>query len=414
MPASDVVKGKLGRGVKVTLEGKVVQLLPIFSMGELVYERFLLDDGTARVTVIMPASGKIVLPGDEVRVEGRVRPCPYVPSANCVESRAEEVEVLKWKWVEPAHRGSWVVKGAFNVRFLLHMTSLDEEVIEGVLATELDPLRMREAFEERISSGKGCYDLLATLSAMTMYAVFLRDLNAASITRLSIALLEGLALPDEVRVTMSMLSDMLTTLASKEGLAPYVSPPSELRGVVESYPTFTERDLEGIPRLKELARSLLEDVRRSGRGYLLLEFSDREDLEEARRMAEVLAGASQAKLAIITASALAEDMDEVISDLKGLLSGKQDEKLVVYLEAPELLLPNERMLEIMRLQPELRQIAANAKSEVAEILRSVMERASLIAVTASLAMVDTGALEGVKVASLEAGVTLGSEMDYSV
>ncbi|MEM0268648.1 MAG: hypothetical protein QXH90_07705 [Candidatus Korarchaeum sp.] len=414
MPASDVIEGRLGKGAKVTLEGRVVQLLPIFSMGELVYERFLLEDDTARVTVIVPASERILLPGDEVRVEGRVRPCPYAPAANCVESRAEDVEVLRWKWVDPAQRGSWAIKGAFNVRFLLHMTNFDEEVMEGVIATELEPIRIREAFEERVSSGRGHYDLLATLSAMTMYAIFLRDLNAASTTRLSIALLESLALPDEVKVAINMLSDMLNTLTSKEGLAPYVSPPSDLRGIVDSYPTFTERDLEDVPRLKDLARGLLEDMRRSGRGYLLLEFSDREDLEETRRMAEVVAGVSQARLAMITASALAEDMGEVLSDLKGILISKQDEKLVVYLEAPELLIPNERMLEMMRVQPELRQVAASAKSEVAKILRSLMERASLIAVTSSLSMVDTEVLKGVKIASLGAGATLGGEVDYSV
>jgi len=163
MSAADVVEGRLSKGARVRLEGRVTQLLPVFRMGELTYERFLLEDDTGRVTVIAPASEVLLLPGDEVRVEGRVRPCPYAPSMNCLETRAEEVELLGWRWADPAHREGLLTRGAFNVKILLHMTSLDEEVIRGVMETELDPMRIREAFERRLSSGGGFQDLLATL-----------------------------------------------------------------------------------------------------------------------------------------------------------------------------------------------------------------------------------------------------------
>jgi len=127
----------------------------------------------------------------------------------------------------------------------------------------------------------------------------------------------------------------------------------------------------------------------------------------------MVAGVSQARLLMVLASSLAEDMAEVMSDLRDLATSRPGERLLVYLEAPELLVPNDRMLEMMSVQRELISTVSNSKRVALRLLRDLMERASIVAVTSSLAMVDTEALAGVKQLPLRAAAIPGG-MDYSL
>lgn len=414
MRAEDIVQGKVSRGTAVSIEGRIAELLPLLAMGGQPYERFILDDGSAKVTVIIPASEKFLLPGDRVRLTARVRPCPYAPAMNCLESEPEEIELLEWKWIEPAHRRGEAVKGPFNIRFLLHMTRMDEEVMEGIISTGLDPLRIKEVFEERLEANEDLRDLTATLTAMTMYSVFLRDLSAANITRMTISLLTGLPLPDEVKLALIPLSDMLETLASREGLAPYISPPEELRGVVERYPVASEEELKEVPRLEGLARKILRDLNEGKRISILLEFSESKDLEEIRKMVQVVAGLSGSRLLMMTAQSLAEEMTDVIADLREMLSVKKGERVIVYIEAPELLFPNESMLDLLKVPAELKPNLMSIKAEIVKTLSELLERACLIAATVSGAMVDTQALRVATLISMEAGAIPSGGPDYSM
>lgn len=414
MRLADLVQGRVAKGTELILEGRITELLPLFSMGGEPYERFILDDGSARITVIMPLSEMLFLPGDRVRLTARVRPCPYTPTVNCLETEAEEVEILDWKWIDLSHRRSEALKGPFNIKVLLHMTRMDEEVIEGIVSTDLDPLRMKEVFEERIEAGKSVRDLLYTLTAMTMYSVFLRDLSAASMTRIALSLLESLQLPEDFKLALGLLSDMLNTLASREGLAPYISPPEDMRGVIERYPVASERELDELPKLGGLARKIVSELNEGQKVSVLLEFSEPGELQEIRKMAEVVAGLSGSKLLIVNARSLVEEREIVISDLKQILGSKQEKKVIAYMEAPELLFPSESMLDLLGIPQEEKQDLLRTKEEATKSLRELLGGVCVIAATVSGAMVDPQALGRASVVSMKAGEIVKGIPDYTM
>ena len=409
MPIEDIVSGKLPRGSQVELEGTVTELLPIFLMGGSSYERFSLDDGTAKITVIMPSTDIYLLPGDRVRVVGRVRPCPYAPAVNCVETEGEYVEIKNWKWIEPSKRRSENRKGPFNMSVLLHMTRLDEEVIRGIVETDLDPVRIRERFESCINSGESYDHLLDMLSAMTMYSIFLRDLDAASSVRMTLKLLE--ALP--VGRILNLLSDMVETLVSREGLAPYLSGGG--KGIVERYPVADESSLEEVIELKGLADRLINDINEGKKEFIVLEFSKGEELEKIRKVVEIAAGITGSRLLLLYASSVAEETLNVLSEIKETSKNlRGDERVILYLEAPELLFPNEKMLGLLRLPTEALEGASNLKSEFSRVFRELSNKILIVAATVSSSMIDGNSIGRTVVIPVETGVEIASDMEYSI
>jgi hypothetical protein len=409
MPIKDIVGGKLPKGSQVELEGTITELLPIFLMGGSSYERFSLEDGTARITVIMPSSDIYLLPGDRVRVVGRVRPCPYAPAVDCIETESEYVEIKEWKWIEPSRRRSENRKGPFNMSVLLHMTRLDEEVIRGIVETDLDPVRIRERFESCINSGESCDHLLDMLSAMTMYSIFLRDLDAASSVRMTLKLLETLP----IGKILNLLSDMVETLVSREGLAPYLS--GEGKGIVERYPVADESSLKEVIELRGLADRLINDLREGKKEFIILEFSRGEELEKIRKVVEIVAGITGSRLLLLYASSVAEDTHNILSEIKETSKNlKEDERAILYLEAPELLFPNEKMLGLLKLPAEALEGVSDLKSEFSKVFRELSSKILIVAATVSSSMVDGNSIGRPVVIPLETGVEIASDMEYSI
>ncbi len=391
MRVKDIVEGSVPVGSEVELEGTITDILPSFSLGDIVYERFSLEDGTGRLTVILPTTPKYFLPDDRVRVRGRARPCPYAPSVTCLETSGDDIDILEWKWIEPRFREEAARKGAFNVNALLQITKFDRELIKGVVETGLDPLKIREKFEEDLSSGRDVRYLVDTIAAMTMYAVFLRDLPAADVVKTTLYLLSNLDLPDGERRVLKVLGEMIDALVSREGLAPYISPPEAIQGIVERYPVAEEDEIEGLPRLGSLARRIIEDLKEGKKEFLIVEISDGSQVMEARKMAEVAAGVAKAKLYYMPISSLssAEGMGQVISDLKSIVEGiKPDEKVVFYMEGIEILAPSERMMEMMKLDPQAVLAAMAFKADLMKTLESLLEKAIVVSVTSSKVLID--------------------------
>ncbi len=391
MRVKDIVEGSVPVGSEVELEGTITDILPSFSLGDIVYERFSLEDGTGRLTVILPTTPKYFLPDDRVRVRGRARPCPYAPSVTCLETSGDDIDILEWKWIEPRFREEAARKGAFNVNALLQITKFDRELIKGVVETGLDPLKIREKFEEDLSSGRDVRYLVDTIAAMTMYAVFLRDLPAADVVKTTLYLLSNLDIPDGERRVLKVLGEMIDALVSREGLAPYISPPEAIQGVVERYPVAEEDEIEGLPRLGSLAKRIIEDLKEGKKEFLIVEISDGSQVMEARKMAEVAAGVAKAKLYYMPISSLssAEGMGQVISDLKSIVEGiKPDEKVVFYMEGIEILAPSERMMEMMKLDPQAVLAAMAFKADLMKTLESLLEKAVVVSVTSSKVLID--------------------------
>ncbi len=408
MRIGDVLKGDVPAGSIVELEGTITEILPSFSLGDVVYERFSLEDDTGQLTVILPASPKYFLPDDRVKVRGRVRPCPYAPSVICLETSGDDIDILEWKWIEPRFREGAAKRGAFDVNALLQVTKFDRELIRGVVETGLDPLKIRERFEENLSSGKDVRYLVDAIAAMTMYAIFLRDLPAAKSVKTTLYLLRDLELPESERRVLELLGEMIDALVSREGLAPYISPPEAIQGVVERYPVAEEDEIEGLPRLGFLAKRIIEDLREGKKEFLIVEISDGSQAMEARKMAEIAAGVAKAKLYYMPISSLSsvEGMGQVISDLKSIVEGiKPDEKVIFYMEGIELLVPSERMMEMMKLTPQGVSAAKAFKADLMKTLESLLEKAVVVSVTSSKVLIDDElASKAAQIVSGETGV----------
>ncbi|MGC9021460.1 MAG: hypothetical protein ACP5KE_09675 [Candidatus Methanodesulfokora sp.] len=120
---------------------------------------------------------------------------------------------------------------------------------------------------------------------------------------------------------------------------------------------------------------------------------------------------SGSKLLMIKAQSLAEEIADVISDLREI-SSVREERLIIYIEAPELFIPNERMIDLLRIPNESKAELLRAKAKIANVLREIVNRANFIAATASGAMVDAEALRGAITISIRASSTEG--LDYSI
>jgi len=292
---------------------------------------------------------------------------------------------------------------------LLHMTRLDEEVIRGIVETDLDPVRIRERFESCINSGESCDHLLDMLSAMTMYSIFLRDLDAASSVRMTLKLLETLP----IGKILNLLSDMVETLVSREGLAPYLS--GEGKGIVERYPVADESSLKEVVELRGLADRLINDLREGKKEFIILEFSRGEELEKIRKVVEIVAGITGSKLLLLYASSVAEDTHNILSEIKETSKNlKEDERAILYLEAPELLFPNEKMLGLLKLPAEALEGVSDLKSEFSKVFRELSSKILIVAATVSSSMVDGNSIGRPVVIPLETGVEIASDMEYSI
>ncbi len=412
MSIHDILDKKVPSGSLVNLQGKVGQILPAFALGDLAYERFVLEDDTGKLTVIAPSSPRYILPGDKIKVEGRVRPCPYALSVSCLETTFDDIKILEWKWIDPRFRQEIDKKGEFSVNALLQITEFDNEVLRGVIETDLDPLKMRSKLEENASSGKGISYLVDTLAAMTMYSIFLRDLNAAKTVKEVLYMSESINVPKEEKRVLEVLGRMVDSLVSREGLAPYVQPPETTKGIVERYPIASKDEVSTLPHLASLANDLLNEVKGGKKEFILIEVASNDQLAEARRLAEIVAGATGAKLYYMSYSSISSTrgIADVLSDLKTIPSGLEGGKVVFYLEGLEMLVPSERALEMMKVPPEGVQGMKVLKAEVLKAMEEILGKAWVIAATTSKMMLDENLVEKAsKVVSGSAGASISSE-----
>ncbi len=408
----DIIAGKVPPGSLVNLKGEVGQIIPAFTLGDLVYERFILGDDTGKLTVIAPSSPRYILPGDKIEVKGRVRPCPYAPSVSCLETTLDDVEIVEWKWIDPRFRQEMDKKGEFSVNALLQITEFDDEVLRGVIETDLDPLKMRSKLEEDVSSGKSISYLVDTLAAMTMYSIFLRDLNAAKTVKEVLYMSESINIPKEEKRVLEVLGRMVDSLVSREGLAPYVQPPETTKGIVERYPIASKDELETLPHLASLASEVLNEIKGGKKELILIEVANNDQLAETRRMAEIVAGITGAKLYYMPYSSISstKGVADVLSDLKTISGDLKEGKVIFYLEGLEMLLPSERALEMMKVPPEGVQGMKVLKAEVLKAMEEILGKAVVIAATTSKMMIDEGLVgKATRIVSGSTGASISSE-----
>ncbi len=377
-------------GEIVEIEGRVTELLPVFTLGSKRYERMVVSDDTGQITVSLPSSPKYFLPGDTLRLKGRVRPCPYMPSEICIETSAEKVEIVEPKWVRPQDRKDLDNLGPFTLFAFLAVTTLDEKKMEPILKTRLKPTKIYEEVERRVKLKEDPTDLIDLLESMTLYSVFFRSLSAAEITQNSVVMIKGLALKEEHKARLDMMKKFLKALVDVEGFRPYIL--GSKPGLIETYPLGTEKDLRKFGELSDPVIEVVKSLRGSGDlKFMIVQLEGfLEGIEKVREVIELAAGAGEASLLTSTIDTTLERFQEIIEQLETLPNGK--DKTLLYIEGLEILVPSDFFISTFVKDPN---VASKVRARCLDLLSKILKNPHivLVAITPSLALVANDVVE---------------------
>ncbi|HIE24236.1 MAG TPA: hypothetical protein EYP68_08430 [Candidatus Korarchaeota archaeon] len=386
----DLLEKVLKTGEIVELEGKVSELLPVFALGTRRYERIVISDDTGQITLVLPSSPKYFLPGDLIKLRGRVRPCPYVPSEVCIETSADDIEILNPKWIRPEDRKELDDLGAFTLFAFLAVTTLDEKKMEPILKTKLESTKIYEEVRKKIELGEDVNDFMEILEAMTLYSVFFRSLSAAEATRNSVIMIKGLDIEKEVRSRLDVMEKFLKAVVDVEGFRPYILSPKT--GLIETYPLGTEEELRKYEELFGPAMEVVKSLRGEGdlRFMIIQLEGSLKELEKVRKVIEVAAGAGGASLLTSTIDTTLEKFQEVIEQLMRI--PERRERAILYIEGLEILTPSDLFISTFVKDPN---VALKVRGRSLDLLSKILENPLivLVAVTPSIALVDKKVVE---------------------
>jgi len=377
-------------GEIVEIEGRVTELLPVFTLGTRRYERMVVSDDTGEITVSLPSSPKYFLPGDLLKLKGRVRPCPYMPSEKCIETSAEEIVILEPKWVRPQDRKDLDDLGPFTLFAFLAVTTLDERKMEPILRTRLEPVKIYEEVRKRVELGKDISDFIELLEAMTLYSVFFRSLSAAEITQNSVIMIRGLDIGDEHKSKLDIMEKFLRALVDVEGFRPYISGPKA--GLIETYPLGKEEELDKYGELSNPAIEVVKSLRGEGDlRFMIIQLEGSiEGIRKVREVFELAAGVGGASLLSSTIDTTLEKFQEVIEQLETIPNKK--EKTLLYIEGLEVLVPSNLFISTFVKDPN---VALKVRMKGLNLLSRILKNSSIVivAITPSIALVAKEAVE---------------------
>jgi len=377
-------------GEIVEIGGKVTELLPIFTLGTRIYERIVISDNTGEITVSLPSSPTYFLPGDLLKLKGRIRPCPYMPSEKCIETIAEEIKILEPKWVRPQDRKDLDDLGPFTLFAFLTVTTLDERKMEPILKTKLEPIKIYYEVKRRVESGRDINDLIELLEAMTLYSVFFRSLSAAEVTQNSVIMIKGLEIGDEHKAKLDIMEKFLRALVDVEGFRPYILGPKA--GLIETYPLGREEELHKYGELSNPAIEVVKSLRGEGDlRFMIIQLEGSvEGIRKVREAFELAAGAGGASLLTSTIDTTLEKYQEVIDQLETIPNRK--EKTLLYIEGLEILVPSNLFISTFVKKPN---VALKVRMKGLNMLSRILKNPSIVivAVTPSIALVAKEAVE---------------------
>ncbi len=386
MPAvkiADILEGRVERGTEAQIEGKIVEVLPTAKLGEETYERLILDDGTGRLTIVVRVTPYYFFPGDVLRVRGTVKPCFYMTKMTCLETTAEDLEFVSEYRVPLARRESMSTMGPFKLMALLAFTRLDDYLIDVILDTELDPLKIAEEAER--SERLDC--LIELLGGMTLYSVFIKSVEAAKITETAILLVKPKVGDPRLLGKLELMESFLRAMLEDQGFR-HVIEPVPVPPVEEVEPRLSPEEMEAIRPLAEGASEVVKDlIHAEGPHIVVVDLPD-EDPMEGRRLAKLIASMAKARLLLVSVHAMRNNMDGVISELRAL-AGSLKGPAVVYLEGIEFMLPTYLLKSAM--SSEMASSFDAFTSEVIQMLERLSSRPEVLVLagTISPAMVSS-------------------------
>ncbi len=383
MKIAEILGGKVEKGTEVQVEGKIVEVLPTAKLGEETYERLILEDGTGRLTVVVKVTPYYFFPGDILKVRGVVKPCFYMTRMTCLETTAEDIEFAKEYRVPLARRESVSSLGPFKLMALLAFTRLDEYLIDVILDTQLDPLRIAEEADK--SERLEC--LIELLGGMTLYSVFIKSVEAAKVTETAILLIKPKVSDPKLLGKLEVMESFLRAMLEDQGFR-HVIEPVPVPPVEEVSTELTPEDRKVVEPLAERAGEIVKElIQVEGPHLVLVDLPD-ENPMEGRSLAKLMASEAKAKLLMVSVHAMRENMEGVISELKSLADSLRG-PAVVYLEGVEFMLPTDLIKSVMG--EDLASSFDAFTAEMIEVLERLSSRPKVIVLagTISPAMVSS-------------------------
>ncbi len=331
----EITSGEIPRGEEVEIEGKIREVLPTVRLGQEMYERLIVEDDTGTVTVVVKVTPFYFFPGDVIRVKGVVKPCFYMTQAACVEADPDGIEFVKEYRIPLTQREILSKLGPFKLMSLLMFSRLDAELIDLIIDTRLDPLKLAREAEQP----KRLERIVELLSGMTFYSVFVRDVGAAKVTETALLLIKGKVTEPKLLGKLELMEYFLRAIVEEQGFR-YAIEPVPMPPIQEVDTRISEEEAKQVHSIVETLSSAIAKLRGgSGPGLVLIDLPD-EDPLKGRALAKLVASKAHAKLYVVNVDAIRTNFETVVMELTSLASTLTG-PAVVYIEGVEYLIPTD-------------------------------------------------------------------------
>ncbi len=212
------IHGLDGKNVNFhTYIGVIVEVMPpIRVRGEKHYRYILRVNGEE--LILLTGCRKLLFPGDRIKAQGFIKPYFYNPKIKCIYSPGK-IEIIGSITDSAGISRRPLRIGVFNLRRLLHVSSMDPEIFRLALKTDMRASMIVEELERNPDKSKLVIDLAGV---MLLYSIIYRDLDAAMETANTLKMLQQTPLKAKEKIKVRTYFSLLRPLISYEGFLPFL------------------------------------------------------------------------------------------------------------------------------------------------------------------------------------------------
>jgi len=345
-------------------------------LGDETYERLVVEDDTGRITVVVKVTPFYFFPGDVIRVRGVVKPCFYMVQSTCLETDPDGIEFVKEYRVPLTQREAFSELGPFKLMSLLMASRLDANLIDLVIDTGLDPLKIAREAERPEKLAR----VVELLSGMTFYSVFARSIEAAKVAETVLLLIRGKASDPKLLAKLELMEEFLRALVEDQGFK-YAIEPIPTPPVQETDTHLSKEEAKLVhPVVEKLSRAIAKLRGESGPGLVLVDLPDDDPLR-GRSLAKLVASKADAKLYVVKVDAIRSNFKGVLTELSSLADTIKG-PAVVYIEGVEFLLPTDLIKTTM--DAETSKAFDAFAAEVTQTLKELSSRPSVLVLAGTI------------------------------
>lgn len=343
-----------------TYIGVIIEVMPPVRVGgEKQYRYILKVDGEE--LILLTGSRKLLFPGDQVRVQGFMKPYFYNPKVRCLYSPGK-IEIVDSITDQAGISGRPTRIGAFNLRRLLHVSSMDMEVFQLALKTAMRASMIIEELERDPGKSKSIVDLAG---AMVLYSIIYRDLDAAMESANTLKMLQQISLKDEDKTMVKAYFNMLKPLISYEGFLPFLMS-QEARGKVNITDPEPKYSYDELLKMGVDLEHLISEMKQKDLSKIYL--IENVDESMSHDVISSIAYHADVKLAVLPISMIVKDSSEALKKLiKVIRPG-----MAVFIPQAQLLCPS-GILRV-NLPRQYHRLFNKARENAIKSLRQLIER----------------------------------------